>query len=244
MVEGFLGRESVPLMSIAAIIVAGGKGRRMGASMRKQYLNLAGTPILLHTLHSFLACPSFDRVILAAPQEDFSYIQNQLLPTLPYGHRVELSVGGEERQESVSNALDALGRNFQGLIAVHDGVRPFVSPTEMARVLAAAEKKGAAILAVPAFETMKRVDDDTIIGTLCRDGVWMAQTPQVFEAGLLRRAHGSAGKAGVSGTDDASLVERLGHPVHVVTGSRCNIKITTPDDLSLAALFLPRYPLV
>ncbi len=231
-------------MSIAAIIVAGGKGRRMGASMRKQYLDLAGTPILLHTLRRFLACPSFDRVILAAPPEDFVYIQGQLLGTLASGYRVELAAGGDERQISVSNALDTLGDDFQGLIAVHDGVRPFVSSEEMARVLAAAEKKGAAILAVPAFETLKRVDGDIITGTLSREGIWMAQTPQVFEADLLRRAHGSAAKAKVFGTDDASLVERLGHPIHVVTGSRCNIKITTPDDLSLAALFLPRYPLV
>ncbi|WP_300674465.1 2-C-methyl-D-erythritol 4-phosphate cytidylyltransferase [Desulfoluna sp.] len=230
-------------MSIAAIIVAGGQGLRMGSALRKQYLALDGIPILVRTLSAFLVCPQIDRVVLAAPEDDFPFIQSHLLSSLSEGHRVELAPGGAERQESVYNALKTLGDTFQGLVAVHDGVRPFVSNQDILGVLAAAERGGAAILAVPAFETLKRVGKETLISeTLSREGIWMAQTPQVFRYRLLLKAHVQALREGVLGTDDASLVERLGHPVAVLTGSRCNIKITTPDDLALATLFLPRFP--
>ncbi|VVS94384.1 2-C-methyl-D-erythritol 4-phosphate cytidylyltransferase [Desulfoluna spongiiphila] len=230
-------------MQIAAIIVAGGKGLRMGADTRKQYLELGGIPILVRTLRRFLACPQIDRIVLAAPADDFSFIQSDLFPLLPERHRIVLAPGGAERQGSVYNALITLGPDFEGLVAVHDGVRPFVSPEELRRVCEAGQRFGAAILAVPAFETLKRVgDEETIAGTLSREGLWMAQTPQVFRCDLLAAAHEQARENGVLGTDDASLVERMGVPVRVVTGSRCNIKITTPDDLDLAALFLPRFP--
>lgn len=231
-------------MSIAAIIVAGGKGLRMGSAIRKQYLSLEGVPILVRTLAAFLACPQVDRIVLAAPAGDFPFIRSQLLAMLPQGDRVELAPGGAERQESVFNALGVLGEAFTGLVAVHDGVRPFVSEKEIRRVLAAAEGQGAAILAVPAVETLKRVGpENTVAATLSRDGVWMAQTPQVFRHELLAAAHAQAREEGVLGTDDASLVERLGASVAVVAGSRCNIKITTPEDLELAALYLPCFPL-
>lgn len=231
-------------MQIAAIIVAGGKGLRMGAETRKQYLKLDGVPILVRTLNAFLSCPKIHRIILAAPADDFPFIRSELVSLLPGGDRVVLAAGGAERQESVYSGLKALGTDFKGLVAVHDGVRPFVSEEEILRVCEAASGCGAAILAVPAFETLKRVGrGGAIAGTLSRDGLWMAQTPQVFHADLLFRAHDEARAQGVLGTDDASLVERLGHTVEVVAGSRCNIKITTPDDLDLASLFLPRFPL-
>ena len=230
-------------MQIAAIIVAGGKGLRMGSDTRKQYLELGGVPILARTLSAFLACPQIDRIVLAAPADDFPFIRSQLLSLLPGKERIVLAPGGAERQESVYNALKILGEDFKGLVAVHDGVRPFVSPEELRRVCEAGSRYGAAILAVPAFETLKRLGaEETIAGTLSRDGLWMAQTPQVFRRDLLAAAHEEAREHGVLGTDDASLVERMGVPVRVVTGSRCNIKITTPDDLDLAALFLPRFP--
>ncbi|BCS96855.1 2-C-methyl-D-erythritol 4-phosphate cytidylyltransferase [Desulfoluna limicola] len=231
-------------MSIAAIIVAGGKGLRMGAATRKQYLELAGIPILVRTLRVFLSCPQIDRIVLAAPEDDLSFIRTELLNGVTGGDRVELVAGGAERQESVYNALVTLGDSFQGLVAVHDGVRPFVSQAEIVRVVKQAELDGASILGVPAFETLKHVSEgNAITGTLSRDGIWMAQTPQVFRFPLLARAHEKAREDEVLGTDDASLVERMGEPVTVITGSRCNIKITTPDDMDLAALFLPRFPL-
>jgi len=231
-------------MHIAAIIVAGGKGLRMGSATRKQYLELDGVPILVRTLSVFLACPQIDQIVLAAPVDDFSFIRSQLLSAIPGGDRIALVPGGAERQESVFNGLLALGESFQGLVAVHDGVRPFVSPDDIRRVLGGAERDGAAILAVPAFETLKQVGEAKIIaGTLSRDGIWMAQTPQVFRYNLLAAAHGQAREQGVRGTDDASLVERMGVPVTVITGSRCNIKITTPDDLAFASFFLPAFPL-
>lgn len=231
-------------MSIAAIIVAGGKGLRMGAATRKQYLELAGVPILVRTLHVFLSFPRIDRIVLAAPEDDLTFIRMELLKGVTGGDRVELVAGGAERQESVYNALVALGTSFKGLVAVHDGVRPFVSHGEILRVLEQAEMDGASILGVPAFETLKNVNEKkNIEGTLSRDGIWMAQTPQVFRYPLLARAHEKAREDEVLGTDDASLVERMGEPVTVVTGSRCNIKITTPDDMALAELFLPQFPL-
>lgn len=231
-------------MSIAAIIVAGGKGLRMGSATRKQYLELADVPILVRTLSVFLSCPQIERIVLAAPEDDLSFIRKELLNGVTGGDRVELVAGGAERQESVYNALVALGMSFKGLVAVHDGVRPFVSHDEIIRVLEQAEVDGAAILGVPAFETLKHVSEaKTITGTLSRDGIWMAQTPQVFKFHLLVRAHEKAREDEALGTDDASLVERMGEPVTVITGSRFNIKITTPDDMALAELFLPRFPL-
>ena len=229
-------------MSTAAIIVAGGKGLRMGSPTRKQYIDLDGVPILVRTLGVFLACPAIERVLLAAPQDDFLYIQGTLLPLLSRGHRVELVPGGAERQDSVRHGLEALGGDFHGVVAVHDGVRPFVTPDEIERAVAVGVKTRAVILAVPAFETLKQVEQETICGTLPRDGVWMAQTPQVFDIMLLRRAHANALQTGYLGTDDASLVEHMGDAVSILPGSRCNIKITTPEDLSLATLFLPKYP--
>ena len=229
-------------MSTAAIIVAGGKGLRMGSTTRKQYLDLDGVPILVRTLSVFLSCPTIDRVILAAPLNDFLYIEETLLPLLTQGYRVELVPGGAERQASVRHGLEALGEDFGGVVAVHDGVRPFVTRDEIECAVAAGVKTRAVILAVPAFETLKQVERETICKTLPRDGVWMAQTPQVFDISLLRRAHAAALQAGYLGTDDASLVEHMGEAVSIIPGSRCNIKITTPDDLSLATLFLPKYP--
>lgn len=231
-------------MSIAAIIVAGGKGLRMGSSTRKQYLELAGIPILTRTVGAFLGCQAIERVVLVGPEGDLPFIRQHILSCLPQGGRVELAPGGAERQESVYHGLMALGEGFDGLVAIHDGVRPFVSSEEILRVFSAADAQGAAILAVPAFETLKRVGASrTISETLPRDGIWMAQTPQVFRYPLLVGAHERAREDGVLGTDDASLVERIGVPVAVIPGSRCNIKITTPEDLDLAALFLPRFPL-
>ena len=231
-------------MSIAAIIVAGGKGLRMGAATRKQYLELGGVPVLVRTLRVFLSCPQIDRIVLAAPGDDLPFIRTDLLKSVTGGDRIELVAGGAERQESVYNALVALGASFKGLVAVHDGVRPFVSHDEIQRVLEQAEMDGAAILGVPAFETLKHVNEETTIAaTLPRDGIWMAQTPQVFRFSLLAWAHEKAREDKALGTDDASLVERMGDPVTVITGSRCNIKITTPDDMALAELFLPRFPL-
>lgn len=227
----------------AVVIVAGGKGLRMGAAVRKQYLALDGVPILVRTVDLFLAFPGVDRVVLVAPEEDLETIAADLLKGLPGAERVVLTAGGAERQASVMNGLKALGEDFKGVVAVHDGVRPFVTHGEIAHCFEAAEMHGSAILATPAWETMKRVDGDEISGTLDRKGVWMAQTPQAFRMEILMKAHEKALEQGFFGTDDASLVEWVGGRVKVVACSRFNIKITTPQDLDLAQGYLSRFPL-
>ena len=230
-------------MERAAVIVAGGKGLRMGGQTRKQYLGLGGIPILVRTLDVFLSSPEIDRVVLVAPAADISWIQDEMLSRLSSGDRVEIAEGGVERQDSVQAGLLALGSEFTGVVAVHDGVRPFVTHSDISRCLKAASECGAAIVGVPAFETVKRVTEGRIDETLSREGLWMAQTPQAFDVNLLRKAHQKAELSGFQGTDDASLVEHLGESVRMIQGSRSNIKITTPQDLAFAEAFLPAFPI-
>lgn len=219
---------------VPAIIVAGGKGVRMNASVRKQYLDLGGLPILAHTLRLFNACETVTDIVLAVPEHDFDYCREAILSPLEPKKPVALVCGGNTRQESVFNGLKALG-NKTCIVAIHDGVRPFVEPHQIEMCVGVARKTGACILGIPVFETMKRVSDSgVILETLARDGAWLAQTPQAFDCALIFGAHEKALRDGFTGTDDASLLERLGRNVAVVRGSRRNIKITDPEDLRLA----------
>jgi 2-C-methyl-D-erythritol 4-phosphate cytidylyltransferase len=218
----------------AAIVVAGGRGTRMGGSVRKQYRSLAGRPILAHALAAVGACPGIAEIVLAVPSADMEMCRETVVAPLSLPTPVRMVGGGAERQISVSNGLEALSERIE-LVAIHDGVRPFVRPAEFAAVLEAAEREGAAILAVPAADTLKRADaEGRVRATLDRSDIWLAQTPQAFRVDLLREAHAAARRDGVFGTDDAALVERLGGVVRIVSGSRRNFKITTPEDLALA----------
>lgn len=206
----------------------------MGGSIRKQYRPLAGRPILTRTLRAVAACPEFAEIVLVVPAEDFEMCRETVLAPMEPAVSVRLAAGGAERQMSAANGLDALSEGIE-FVAVHDGVRPFVRPEEFAAVLDAAEAEGAALLAVPAADTLKRADPEgRVLATLDRSDVWLALTPQAFRRELLREAHAAARRDGVLGTDDAALVERLGFPVRLVPGDRRNLKITTPDDLILA----------
>ncbi len=213
-----------------ALIVAGGSGLRMQTSVRKQFLELNGKPVIAHTLLAFDGSSHIDRIILVLPLEEVAMVDRDILPTLKLSKPVDLVVGGVERQESVFNGLEHLDSNCR-IVAVHDGVRPFVTSRQISDCIETAQKEGACILGIPAVDTLKKVTQhQTIEGTVDRRRIWMAQTPQAFNVDLIKRAHQQARKDHIAGTDDAALVERLGIAVKIIPGSWKNIKITTPDD--------------
>ena len=219
----------------SAIIVAAGQGLRMGGSVRKPYLPLAGVPILGRTLTVFTQSGLFKEIIVVVSAADEEHCRRQVVDGVTMRRAIRIVVGGRNRQESVFNGLAASHGQNDDTVLIHDGVRPFVSEDDLVQCLAAAKEHGACIAAVPACDTLKQIGSDgRIAQTLSRDAVWLAQTPQGFQLGLVRAAHRQARQDGFAGTDDAQLVERLGQTVTIVQGSRANIKITTPDDLLLA----------
>ncbi|PIP36436.1 MAG: 2-C-methyl-D-erythritol 4-phosphate cytidylyltransferase [Desulfobacterales bacterium CG23_combo_of_CG06-09_8_20_14_all_52_9] len=221
-------------METIGIIVAAGKGIRMQAKIRKQYLILDGLPLLCHCLLAFDACPEIDRILMVIPEEDKEFCKQSILQPIALEHPVELIPGGKERQDSVYNALLAAEAK-SSIVAIHDGVRPFVLPQHISETIRCAESTGAAVLAIPVTDTLKRVDGShQVRETIDRKGVWIAQTPQSFRYDIIRDAHEKAKWEWALGTDDAHLVERAGYPVKLIRGSRFNIKITTPEDLSMA----------
>lgn len=232
------GTSSTPKTAATAIIVAGGRGLRMKSDTRKQYLSLAGKPVIARTLAAFDACPAIDRVILVAPSGDRELLKAEMLPAAALQKPVRIVGGGSERQDSVYNGL--LAAEGAEIVAIHDGVRPFVAPEAIAESIAVAAAEGACILAIPSIDTLKETNSsDEIIATVDRSRIRLAQTPQTFRYDLIRKAHDDARKADFRGTDDASLLERLGIPVRTIPGSRFNLKITTPEDLLLAEAILP-----
>ncbi|MBL0716259.1 MAG: 2-C-methyl-D-erythritol 4-phosphate cytidylyltransferase [Desulfosarcina sp.] len=218
-----------------AIIVAAGKGLRLGGVLRKQYRPLAGVPILGRTLSTFVKSGRFDEIVVVAAADEMDACQRRVIAPFKLSTGVRLVAGGRERQASVFNGLEACRGGDDDLVLIHDGVRPLVTEDLLGQCLAAAQQNGACIAAVPAFDTLKQgLPDGRIEKTLVRDAVWLAQTPQGFRLGLIRAAHRQAREERFVGTDDAQLLERMGHPVFIVPGSRANIKITHPDDLLLA----------
>lgn len=228
-------------MKVSVILPAAGLGTRMGREKsgisRKQFMLLDGAPILLHTIRKFLRCPSVSEIVVALRQEDLDWARglvHQDHPSKP----VRFVEGGDSRQQSVENALAALTPETD-LVAVHDAVRPFIDSELVEKVIAEAARSGAAIVGIVPIDTVKRVHKNKIRDTLPRENLVLAQTPQVFRFGLLKRAFESARRDSFQGTDEASLVERLeGTEVCVVQGSDRNIKITRPTDMELARLFL------
>jgi 2-C-methyl-D-erythritol 4-phosphate cytidylyltransferase len=234
-------------MKVAVILPAAGLGTRMGkgtaektGTSRKQFMLLEGSPILMHTVRKFTASPRIGEIVVAVRAEDLEWVTGMLSRGFP-GRRVRAVEGGNSRQQSVGNALNSLDPDT-GLVAVHDAVRPFIDLATIDKVLDEATETGAAIVALPAVDTVKQVSRGTgrvrIRATLPRDKLVMAQTPQVFRYDLLLRAFESAREDGFIGTDEASLVERLDVEVSVVMGTDRNIKITKPADMDLAHLFL------
>jgi 2-C-methyl-D-erythritol 4-phosphate cytidylyltransferase/2-C-methyl-D-erythritol 2,4-cyclodiphosphate synthase len=219
-----------------AIIPAAGSGARFGGERPKQFVEIGGVPIIIHTLRRFDACQDIDAIIVAlAPAEAGSF--QALLQSAGLRKPIRTVTGGAERSESIANALVVAGEWQPELIAVHDAVRPFVTPAQISTVLARARETGAAILALPSTDTIKEVENGLIQRTIDRRRIYRAQTPQAFRYELLLRANEEARVRGMRpamATDDSLLLEQLGLPVAVVEGSAHNIKITTPDDLSQA----------
>jgi 2-C-methyl-D-erythritol 4-phosphate cytidylyltransferase len=209
----------------------------------KQFTELGGVPVLIHTLRKFAAASQVQEIYIALRPAEASGFKARLEQE-GYSKPVHLVEGGEHRQESVANALAAVKAGDKDIVLVHDAVRPFVDQEIIAGVIAAAIKHGAAIAGVPAVDTIKLVDrsaaEALITSTVPRERAVLAQTPQGFRVGLLRSAMAAAQQDGFTGTDEASLLERCGHEVAVVMGSPRNFKITTPGDLELAEFYLSK----
>ena len=218
-----------------AIIVAAGKGVRMGGKVPKPYLPLAGMPVLGRTLTTFHRSGQFEELLVVVAADAMEICRREVIVPCGLAAAVRLVAGGRARQESVFNGLTACSGHDDDPVLIHDGVRPLVRQELLATCLAATRRKGACIAAIPASDTLKRRRPDGCIAqTLDRDMLWRAQTPQGFRLGLIRAAHRQARKDGFMGTDDAQLLERIGQPVVIVPGQRTNIKLTHPDDLPLA----------
>ena len=233
------------MSKVIAIIPAAGLGTRMSRGKAgvtsKQFFELNGTPILIHTLRKFAGCNEISEIWVALRKNEMAGFRKHLEKS-GIKREIKLVEGGEHRQDSVANALNAIHADADDIVLVHDAVRPFVDESTISAVIAAVKKHGAAIAGTPAIDTVKQVertaDGAVITSTILRERVVLAQTPQGFHFGVLKKAFDEAIREGFSGTDEASLIERNGGAVQVVMGSAKNIKITTPADLELAEFFM------
>jgi 2-C-methyl-D-erythritol 4-phosphate cytidylyltransferase len=223
-----------------ALIPAAGMGKRMGAAINKQYLQLDGLPIVARTISVFEQSPLIEAIYLVIPAEEIPYCREHVVAACGFRKVVAIVPGGRERQNSVMNGLNAMRPDLadDDVVLIHDGVRPLITPQLLRESIESARNSDGALVAVPAKDTIKVVRDGIIIDTPPREMLWQAQTPQSFRFATIYAAHRSAEQEGFSGTDDASLVERRGGAVRVVRGDYRNIKITTPEDLVLAEAFL------
>ena len=234
-------------MKVVVIIPAAGLGTRMSAasggprSRSKQFFELQGTPILIHTLRKFAQCDAVSEIVVALRKSEAGTFQKQIEKE-NFKKPLRIVEGGEHRQNSVANALAAIKAADDDIVLIHDAVRPFVDQETIVNVIEAVKKYEAAIAGVPAIDTVKQVDRTAdgavVIATVPRERMVLAQTPQGFRFSLLKKAFDEAMADGFMGTDEASLIERAGGAVHVVMGSPRNVKITTPADLELAEFFL------
>jgi 2-C-methyl-D-erythritol 4-phosphate cytidylyltransferase len=223
-----------------AIIVAAGRGSRAGGARAKQFREISGIPIIIHTLARFESCETIREAVVVLPGE--AREEFRALAARHGLRKVARAVqGGETRAESVWRGLQALDTEGVEVVAVHDGVRPFVTPSEIDRTVREASGHGAALLAAPAVETVKEVENGGVVRTLERARLWHAQTPQCFRVELLRRAYEQPGALGADVTDCSALVERLGETVRVVEGGADNIKITTPRDFAIAEVLVNKF---
>jgi len=223
-------------MSVLAIIPAAGAGLRMGGGTPKQFLSLDGVPIFVHTLRKFVASEVVNEITLGVRPEDMERARAEV-DREHFEKPVSLVEGGASRQETVARALTEAPPGTE-IVLVHDAVRPFIDLHLIQRVVEAARKDGAAILGIPSVDTVKQVERQMILGTIPRERIVLAQTPQAFRHEIIREAFDRAAADGFYGSDEASLVERLGYSVTAIMGSDRNIKITKPSDLPLARLYI------
>ncbi|MCK4766895.1 MAG: 2-C-methyl-D-erythritol 4-phosphate cytidylyltransferase [Desulfobacula sp.] len=216
----------------------------MGPKIKKQYLYLDKIPILTRTIMAFDTCDQLNEIVLVIPKQDHDYCKNHIIEPFGFAKKIHLVEGGKERQHSVLNALihirDKINGEKKAIVMIHDGVRPFINQNMIKECIRNAIEYGACIPAVKITDTVKEVSGSLVIQkTVNRENLYKAQTPQTFKLDLLLRAFDHAIKTSFSGTDDASLVEHLGHKVVIIKGFKPNIKITTPEDLALGEYLLP-----
>jgi 2-C-methyl-D-erythritol 4-phosphate cytidylyltransferase len=228
-------------MQVFVILPAAGLGTRMAGPQPKQFLELDGVPILIHSLRAFAGVARVTAIYVAVRKPEMERVQAQIAEH-GFSDRVHVVEGGDNRQESVVNALAAVPATEDDVVLVHDAVRPLIDAATIERTIDAVAEHGAAIVGLPAVDTIKQVERTAhgalITSTIPREFVVLAQTPQGFRYGLLQRAFAEATADGFVGTDEASVVERAGNPVAVVHGSQVNLKITQPGDLELAEFYL------
>ncbi|MDA1478181.1 2-C-methyl-D-erythritol 4-phosphate cytidylyltransferase [Bacillus changyiensis] len=222
-------------MDYQVIIPAAGQGKRMKAGKNKLFIKAKGTSVIIHTLKVFEHHNACKRIILVINENEYDEF-NSLLNEYHFITPIKIVTGGSERQHSVMQGIQAVGK--EGIVLVHDGARPFIKQEHIEQLVKKANETGAAIVAVPVKDTIKRVQDDEITGTIERSSLWAAQTPQAFRLSILMNAHLKAEATGFFGTDDASLVEEAGGKVAIIQGDYQNIKLTTPDDLLVAEAIL------
>jgi 2-C-methyl-D-erythritol 4-phosphate cytidylyltransferase len=232
-------------MQVFVILPAAGLGTRMAGLQPKQFLSLNGLPILIHSLRAFAAVKRVAAIYVAVRKTEIERVEAQIAEYgtgYDFGGRVHVVEGGDNRQESVVNALAAVPAADEDIVLVHDAVRPLIDAATIDRTIDAVVERGAAIVGLPAVDTIKQVERTAhgalVTATIPREFVVLAQTPQGFRFGLLQAAFAEATEDGFVGTDEASVVERAGHPVAVVPGSAVNLKITQPGDLELAEFYM------
>jgi len=221
-------------MKTVALIAAAGKGQRMRGKMKKQFITLEGMPLLLYSLKAFEEFEGIEHMYLVLDEGDFEYCRGEIIQKYGITKVSQLIPGGERRQDSVWNGLKAMEGHCDTVI-IHDGARPFISHDILKRLTAAMKDVQAVVTAIPAQDTIKRVDGKgVVVDTLQRNTLFHIQTPQGFHYSIIKEAYKKALEEGIQGTDDAYFVERMGIRVKIIEGSSFNIKITTPEDIDLA----------
>jgi 2-C-methyl-D-erythritol 4-phosphate cytidylyltransferase len=221
-------------MRTLAIILAAGVGKRMGAATNKQLLLLDNKPIIVHTLQVFEDCRTIDGVYLVVNQKDLPVVQEEILETYRFNKVMKLVIGGRLRQDSVRNGLEAIEHPCD-IVVIHDGARPFITPSFIEKGIFLMEMFDAIIPAIPVKDTIKVVSKEGfVVKTLERDSLWHVQTPQTFKFDLISKAYKDGVTKKLYGYDDATFLEYSGKKVKVIEGSSYNIKITTPEDLIMA----------
>ena len=225
------------MAKLGIVIPAAGQGKRMGAGYNKQFLTLMGEPILAHTVRLFEQSSYVSEIVIVGAEADIPVI-DELVHYHKFDKVKAICRGGVQRQDSVRAGVQVLSSAIQRVV-VHDGARPLLTLEDFHRFLDETEKFKAAIMVIPVKDTIKQVNETgKVISTLTRERLRAVQTPQIFDRAIIAEAHYQAVSAGYYGTDDASLLEWMGYPVHVIEGSQENIKVTTPEDLWLAERIL------
>lgn len=218
---------------VSAIIVGGGKGRRMKSAVNKQYIKLGGREIIVRTLETFQACDTINEIVLVLPEDEIDYFKKEILKNHCISKLIAIVPGGQERQDSVYNGLKACSKGTD-IVLIHDGARPFVTEDIITSVVQAAAEYGASTAAVRVKDTIKYEDGHGIAeSSLDRSRLWAIQTPQGFKYSVILEAHEHAKEKGINATDDTALAELKGHRARLIEGSYYNIKITTPEDVVL-----------